>query len=142
MKSGKPAEKRLLITAELSEPSQVKAVALALKEFGRIDGLVNNAGVNDGVGLEHGDYKRFMESLHKNVVHYYLMAHHALPALIKSKVRDCTSVPKQQRPDRKYIRLRGIEWRTKRADREWAVITEIWNSGERCDRRGMLYAAV
>jgi NAD(P)-dependent dehydrogenase (short-subunit alcohol dehydrogenase family) len=26
-----------------------------------------------------------MGSLHKNLVHYYLMAHHALPALIKSK---------------------------------------------------------
>src|SRR5688500_1348283 len=26
-----------------------------------------------------------MASLHKNVVHYYLMAHHALPALKKSK---------------------------------------------------------
>jgi L-fucose dehydrogenase len=37
------------------------------------------------VGLESGDYKRFMESLHKNVVHYYLMAHFALPELKKSK---------------------------------------------------------
>jgi NAD(P)-dependent dehydrogenase (short-subunit alcohol dehydrogenase family) len=56
-----------------------------LKEFGRIDGLVNNAGVNDGVGLEHGSYELFMASLHKNLVHYYLMAKYALPALIKSK---------------------------------------------------------
>jgi L-fucose dehydrogenase len=46
---------------------------------------VNNAGVNDGVGLEQGNYERFIESLHKNLVHYYLMAHHALPELIKSK---------------------------------------------------------
>jgi L-fucose dehydrogenase len=82
----KAGGKTFSITAELSDPAQCeKAVAQTLKEFGRIDGLVNNAGVNDGVGLEHGDYKRFMESLHKNVVHYYLMAHHALPALIKSK---------------------------------------------------------
>jgi NAD(P)-dependent dehydrogenase (short-subunit alcohol dehydrogenase family) len=50
-----------------------------------IDGLVNNAGVNDGVGLENGSYEGFMASLHKNLVHYYLMAHHALPALKKSK---------------------------------------------------------
>ena len=41
--------------------------------------------MNDGIGLEHGSYEKFMESLHKNVVHYYLMAHHALPYLIKSK---------------------------------------------------------
>jgi NAD(P)-dependent dehydrogenase (short-subunit alcohol dehydrogenase family) len=47
--------------------------------------LVNNAGENDGVGLESGNYERFMASLHKNVVHYYLMAHHALPALKESK---------------------------------------------------------
>ena len=47
--------------------------------------MVNNAGVNDGVGLENGDYKSFMASLHKNLVHYYLMAHFALPALKLSK---------------------------------------------------------
>ncbi|MGZ5192145.1 MAG: L-fucose dehydrogenase, partial [Flavisolibacter sp.] len=45
----------------------------------------NNAGVNDGVNLEHGSYERFMASIHKNLVHYYLIAHYALPELIKSK---------------------------------------------------------
>ncbi|MGV8880264.1 MAG: SDR family oxidoreductase [Sphingobacteriaceae bacterium] len=70
------------VVAELTNPADSeKAVKAVLDKFGRIDGLVNNAGANDGVGLESGDYKRFMESLHKNVVHYYLMAHHALPAL-------------------------------------------------------------
>lgn len=74
------------VTAELSNPDTCKMVInKVLEQYGRIDGLVNNAGVNDGVGLEHGDYKKFMESLHKNVVHYYLLAHYALPALIKSK---------------------------------------------------------
>jgi L-fucose dehydrogenase len=74
------------LVAELTRPDECEnAVHGVLKKFSRIDGLVNNAGVNDGVGLEHGDYQRFMESLHKNVVHYYLMAHHALPELIKSK---------------------------------------------------------
>ena len=56
-----------------------------MKKFGRIEGLINNAGVNDGVNLENGSYEAFMASLHKNLVHYYLVAHHALPALIKSK---------------------------------------------------------
>jgi L-fucose dehydrogenase len=64
---------------------------------GRIDGLVNNAGVNDTINLENGNYEGFMSSLHKNVVHYYLLAHHALPYLkiangsivnISSKVAD------------------------------------------------------
>ena len=46
---------------------------------------MNNAGVNDGVGLESGNYEAFISSLHKNVVHYYLMAHHCLPHLKESK---------------------------------------------------------
>lgn len=74
------------VVAELTRPDESeKAVKAVLDQFGRIDGLVNNAGENDGVGLESGDYERFMLSLHKNVVHYYLMAHHALPALKASK---------------------------------------------------------
>ncbi|QJD77347.1 L-fucose dehydrogenase [Spirosoma rhododendri] len=74
------------VVAELTDPeASRRAVDAVLAQFGRIDGLVNNAGENDGVGLESGDYERFMHSLHKNVVHYYLMAHHALPALKASK---------------------------------------------------------
>jgi L-fucose dehydrogenase len=74
------------VAAELTKPQEnEKAVNAILKQFGRIDGLVNNAGVNDGVGLEHGGYESFMASLHKNLVHYYLMAHYALPYLKVSK---------------------------------------------------------
>ncbi|WP_353721034.1 SDR family oxidoreductase [Dyadobacter sp. 676] len=74
------------VTAELTRPEESeKAVKAVLEKYGRIDGLVNNAGVNDGVGLENGNYQGFIASLHKNVVHYYLMAHYALPALKASK---------------------------------------------------------
>jgi L-fucose dehydrogenase len=74
------------VVAELTDPEASKAaVEAVLARYGRIDGLVNNAGVNDGVGLENGSYAQFMASLHKNVVHYYLMAHHALPALKASR---------------------------------------------------------
>ncbi len=74
------------VAVELSDPQESeKAIQIVIEKYGRIDGLVNNAGQNDGVGLEHGNYESFMQSLHKNVVHYYLMAHFALPELIKSK---------------------------------------------------------
>lgn len=74
------------VVAELSAPEECqKAVAQVVEKFGRIDGLVNNAGVNDGVNLENGSYEAFMSSLHKNLVHYYLIAHYALPELKKSK---------------------------------------------------------
>jgi L-fucose dehydrogenase len=74
------------VTAELTHPDECEnAVKEVIEKFGRIDGVVNNAGVNDGVGLEKGNYEAFIASLHKNVVHYYLMVHHALPELIKSK---------------------------------------------------------
>lgn len=74
------------VVAELSIPEDCKkAVAAVARRLGRIDGLVNNAGVNDGVGLENGSYDAFMASLHKNLVHYYLVAHFALPFLKESK---------------------------------------------------------
>lgn len=53
--------------------------------FGDIYGLVNNAGVNDGVGLESGSVERFLESLEKNLVHYYALAHYALPSLKRTQ---------------------------------------------------------
>ncbi len=74
------------VVAELTKPEECeKAVQQTVNEFSRIDGLVNNAGVNDGIGLEKGTYQGFIESLHRNLIHYYLMAHHSLPYLIKSK---------------------------------------------------------
>ncbi|MDE1191122.1 MAG: SDR family oxidoreductase [Arachidicoccus sp.] len=74
------------VVAELSDPDICKqAIDEVLQKYKRIDGIVNNAGHNDGVGLEYGTYEGFIQSLHKNVVHYYLLAHHALPALIQSK---------------------------------------------------------
>ena len=74
------------IVAELSVPADCeKAVKAIAEKYGKIDGLVNNACVNDGVGLESGNYEKFMASLHKNLVHYYLMSQYALPYLKESK---------------------------------------------------------
>jgi L-fucose dehydrogenase len=74
------------IETQLAEAEQCRhAVDSIRRKHGRIDGLVNNAGANDGVGLANGDPERFLESLRQNLVHYYAMAHYALPLLKESK---------------------------------------------------------
>jgi L-fucose dehydrogenase len=75
------------IVAELIHPEACKlAVETILKRHGGVlHGVINNAGENDGVGLESGNYEGFMSSLHKNLIHYYLVTQHALPALKKTK---------------------------------------------------------
>jgi L-fucose dehydrogenase len=76
----------LAVTAELTQSESCRhAVVAAGERFGRIDGLVNNAGLNDGVGLEQGDSERFLASLRKNLLHYYEMAHFALPYLKQAR---------------------------------------------------------
>lgn len=75
-----------LIEAHLENTERCKEVIVEVEErFGSIDGLVNNAGANDGVGLESGSVDRFVESLGKNLVHYYALAHYALPALKRAQ---------------------------------------------------------
>jgi len=74
-----------LITVDLSTPEACRqSVEKTLQQFGRIDALVNNAGRNDKVGLEHGSPEEYIASLNRNLVHYYAMAHYALPHLKKS----------------------------------------------------------
>lgn len=60
------------------------AIEAVQQQFGRIDGLVNNAGVNDGVGLEAGR-SAFVSSLEKNLIHYYQMTHFCQRALESSR---------------------------------------------------------
>lgn len=61
------------------------AIAEILDRHGDIYGLVNNAGVNDGVGLACGSVDAFVQSLQKNLHHYYALAHYALPALKRTQ---------------------------------------------------------
>ncbi|NOT76486.1 MAG: SDR family oxidoreductase [Cyclobacteriaceae bacterium] len=61
-----------------------KAIDKADKTLGHIDGLVNNAGGNDSVGLEKGTPQKFLQSLTNNIGHYYFLAHHILSYLKKS----------------------------------------------------------
>jgi len=75
-----------VITVELSTAESCsQSVDQTLKEFGRIDALVNNAGRNDKVGLEEGTVDEYVASLKRNLVHYYGMAHYALPHLKRSR---------------------------------------------------------
>src|SRR3974390_3266958 len=75
-----------LITTELAGAGNcAKAVDQTVKEFGPVYGLVNNAGRNDKVGLEKGSPKEYVESLERNLFHYYNMAHYALPYLKQTK---------------------------------------------------------
>ncbi len=74
------------LQAELtSEDGCSRAVEKVLEKFGRLDGLINNAGLNDGVSLENGDSERFVESISKNVGHYHTMSVCCLTYLKKSK---------------------------------------------------------
>lgn len=75
---------RFLRTDLLDDAQCQAAVETAIAEFGRIDGLVNNAGVNDGVGLGAGR-AAFVASLERNLLHYYAMAHYCEPRLKASR---------------------------------------------------------
>lgn len=74
------------ITIELGTPESCQAVIeQTLAKYHRIDGLVNNAGANDGIGLEKGNPEAYLASLQKNLHHYYYLAHYAIPALKVTK---------------------------------------------------------
>jgi L-fucose dehydrogenase len=74
------------IAMDLSPATNCREIVQqAIATCDRIDGLVNNAGVNDKVGLEHGDPHQFLSSLERNLLHYYNMAHYALPHLKRTR---------------------------------------------------------
>lgn len=74
------------LQADLSDANAcheaIKTIAITQ---GRIDGIVNNAGLNDGVSLEHGDYAMFIRSIERNVTHYYMLVQEAFAHLKQSK---------------------------------------------------------
>lgn len=75
------AAQHLFVQVELSDDAACRAaVEQTVALFGRIDGLVNNAGVNDSIGLEAGR-DAFIGSLERNLIHYYVMAHYCVPHL-------------------------------------------------------------
>jgi len=75
-----------LIEAHLEDTDRCRlAIAEIEERFGDIYGLVNNAGINDGAGLEKGSVERFIQSLNRNLIHYYALAHYALGSLKRTQ---------------------------------------------------------
>ena len=71
------------IEADLTDLEFCKqAVEQTISLFGGLDVLVNNAGFNDGLGLETPP-EEFMISVQNNLLHVYAMTHYALPQLRK-----------------------------------------------------------
>lgn len=111
------------VEAELSEPAQCQqAVEKTLDQFGRLDALINNAGTNDGVGLASGSPTAFVASFHKNLHHYYYLAHYALGALKQTRgaivnVSSKTAVTGQGNTSA-YAAAKGAQLAL---TREWAV---------------------
>ncbi|WP_111709734.1 SDR family oxidoreductase [Lutibacter citreus] len=70
---------------DVTNPDDIeKAIKTITDKYGRIDAVINNVGVNDGVGLD-ASYDEFMNSLKLNMVSYFLVVKHCLPFLKESK---------------------------------------------------------
>lgn len=70
---------------DLSDAEQIeKAIAKVQQKYGRIDAVINNVGVNDGVSLQ-SSIDDFMNSLKLNLVSFFAVVKYALPLLKESK---------------------------------------------------------
>jgi NAD(P)-dependent dehydrogenase (short-subunit alcohol dehydrogenase family) len=115
--------KALHLKKRLFSPEDANSVVQeTLQVYGRIDGLVNNAGTNDGVGLENGSPEDFLKSVERNLGHYYFLAHYALASLKKSKgsilnISSKTAITGQGNTSG-YVAAKGAQLAL---TREWAV---------------------
>ena len=75
----------IFVQTDLTSTVQIEeAVQTIAKKYGKIDGLINNVGVNDGASLDDS-IDKFMWSLQLNLVSYFAMTKYCLPYLKKSK---------------------------------------------------------
>ncbi|MEQ6249377.1 SDR family oxidoreductase [Sulfitobacter sp. HNIBRBA3233] len=71
---------------DVSSPDQAQAaVAAAIEKFGRIDALVNNAGVADFGPIEETTFDRWRTVMATNLDGVFLMSQAAIPALKKTR---------------------------------------------------------
>ena len=74
----------IFLKTDLSDHHQIEAsIARLAEKYGRLDGIVNNVGVNDGKSLS-GSVDAFIQSLQLNLVSYFATVKYALPLLKKS----------------------------------------------------------
>ena len=73
------------VSADLTREADCqRCVEETVRTFGRLDLLIHNAGVNDGIGLEQSPAD-FMASLQKNLFHAFAITHFAVVELKKSR---------------------------------------------------------
>jgi L-fucose dehydrogenase len=85
-KLSRAGTRAVVISTDLTSPENCReSVERVVRDFGQLDALVNNAAINDRVGLEHGSPDQYVSSLQRNLLHYYDMAHYALPELKRSR---------------------------------------------------------
>ncbi|MEM9339093.1 MAG: SDR family oxidoreductase, partial [Bacteroidota bacterium] len=75
----------LFAQTDVTSPDQMeKAFEKITEKHGKIDALINNVGVNDGIGLD-ASYEEFVGSLKLNLVSYFLAVKLSLEKLKASK---------------------------------------------------------
>ncbi|GLB86669.1 glucose 1-dehydrogenase [Mycobacterium kiyosense] len=80
--AGELGESARFVHLDVTDPGQwVQAVRSAIDEFGRLDGLVNNAGVSTGQFIEHEPLDHFRAVLEVNLVGVFNGIQAAIPAM-------------------------------------------------------------
>jgi len=75
----------VFVAADLTREADCEqAVLQTLSAFSRLDVLVNNAGVNDGIPLT-APPADFLASLQRNLFHVFSVTHHARPHLVAAR---------------------------------------------------------
>jgi L-fucose dehydrogenase len=75
----------VFLAAELTDESACRDAVVSTQEaFGRLEILINNAGINDEAGLDRPP-PAFLESLRRNLLHVYALTHFAREALIAAR---------------------------------------------------------
>lgn len=71
---------------DLNDTNEIEGIVKdVVEKYGKINGIVNNAGRNDNLSLEDTTWKEFEDSIHSNLTHYYELVHQSVSYLKESK---------------------------------------------------------